>query len=73
MQSIILFILALLLTIGGLTCYSIYRNVAKSVNHMYEPLHRDSKQQDDGIGHDPISILLLGVDERPGDKGALIR
>ncbi|MFL6978350.1 LCP family protein [Bacillus inaquosorum] len=69
MQSIILFILALLLTIGGLTCYSIYRNVAKSVNHMYEPLHRDSKQQDDGIGHDPISILLLGVDERPGDKG----
>ncbi|MCY9111877.1 LCP family protein [Bacillus atrophaeus] len=69
MQSIILFILALLLTIGGLTCYSIYRNVAKSVNHMYEPLDKDSKQQDASIGHDPISILLLGVDERPGDKG----
>ncbi|WP_445430195.1 LCP family glycopolymer transferase [Bacillus atrophaeus] len=69
MQNIILFILALLLTIGGLSYYSIYRTVAKSVNHMYEPLHRDSKSQDAVIGHDPISILLLGVDERPGDKG----
>ncbi|WP_440621355.1 LCP family glycopolymer transferase [Bacillus subtilis] len=69
MQSILLFVLALLLTIGGLTCYSIYRNVAKSINHMYEPLQRDSKQQDASLGHDPISILLLGVDERPGDKG----
>lgn len=36
---------------------------------MYEPLDKDSKQQDASIGHDPISILLLGVDERPGDKG----
>ncbi|WP_406589660.1 LCP family protein [Bacillus atrophaeus] len=69
MQNIILFILALLLTIGGLSYYSIYRTVAKSVNHMYEPLHRDSKSQDAVIGHDPISILLLGIDERPGDKG----
>ncbi|WP_277714796.1 LCP family protein [Bacillus atrophaeus] len=69
MQNIILFILALLLTIGGLSYYSIYLTVAKSVNHMYEPLHRDSKSQDAVIGHDPISILLLGVDERPGDKG----
>ncbi|MBV5122852.1 LCP family protein [Bacillus halotolerans] len=68
-QNIILFILALLLMVGGLTYYTIYRTVAKSVSHMYEPLDRDFKSQNVVNKHEPISILLLGVDERPGDKG----
>lgn len=69
MKNILLLVLVLLITSGGLASYGIYRNVAKSINNMYEPLHRDSEQQNTAASHDPISILLLGIDERPGDKG----
>lgn len=64
----VLFVLALLITVGGLVSYGVYRNVAKSISNMYEPLHRDSEQKK-AAPHDPISILLLGIDERPGDNG----
>lgn len=63
-----MFVLALLITVGGLVSYGVYRNVAKSISNMYEPLHRDSEQKK-AAPHDPISILLLGIDERPGDNG----
>ena len=68
MKNVILFVLALVITIGSVVSYGIYRTVAKSINGMYEPLHRDAEQKDTAP-HDPISILLLGIDERPGDKG----
>lgn len=68
-KNIILLVLALLMTVGGLVSYGVYRNVAKSISNMYEPLKRDSEQQNAAASHDPISILLLGIDERPGDKG----
>ncbi|MGE6613654.1 LCP family protein [Peribacillus sp. NPDC076916] len=55
--------------ISGLFGYSIYYAVAKSVYHMYKPLHSDTKKQPLFNSHNPISILLLGVDERPGDVG----
>ncbi|KAA6482446.1 LCP family glycopolymer transferase [Bacillus swezeyi] len=67
-KNMMLFVLALLITAGSLVSYGIYRNVAQSINNMYEPLHRDSEQKETEP-HDPISILLLGIDERPGDKG----
>lgn len=60
--------LVALLIISSLFGYSIYDAVAKSVNDMYKPLHGDSKQPS-FTSHDPISIFLLGVDERPGDIG----
>ncbi|MCY8755378.1 LCP family protein [Bacillus haynesii] len=68
MKNLILFVLALVITIGSVVSYGIYRTVAKSINGMYEPLHRDAEQKV-AAQHDPISILLLGIDERPGDKG----
>ncbi|KQL21206.1 LCP family protein [Cytobacillus solani] len=64
----ILFGMVLLLIISGLFGYSIYRTTAKSVNNMYKPLDIDSKQLS-FASQDPISILLLGIDERPGDIG----
>ncbi|MDA7025165.1 LCP family protein [Bacillus sp. CLL-7-23] len=67
MKKIVLFMLALMLTFGVVVGFNIYRNVAKSADNMYEPLKRDSEQQHAPDG--PISFLLLGVDERPGDKG----
>ncbi|MFT0800425.1 LCP family protein [Bacillus swezeyi] len=67
-KNMMLFVLVLLITAGSLVSYGIYRNVVKSINNMYEPLHRDSEQKETEP-HDPISILLLGIDERPGDKG----
>ncbi|MGN9864938.1 LCP family glycopolymer transferase [Bacillus swezeyi] len=67
-KNMMLFVLVLLITAGSLVSYGIYRNVAQSINSMYEPLHRDSEQKETEP-HDPISILLLGIDERPGDKG----
>ena len=67
-KNTVLFVLALLITVGGLVSYGVYRNVAKSISNMYEPLHRDSEQKK-AAPHDPISILLLGIDERPGDNG----
>ena len=67
-KNMVLFVLALLITVGGLVSYGVYRNVAKSISNMYEPLHRDSEQKK-AAPHDPISILLLGIDERPGDNG----
>ncbi|QHZ49117.1 MULTISPECIES: LCP family glycopolymer transferase [unclassified Bacillus (in: firmicutes)] len=69
MKNIILLVLVLLISSGGLVSYGIYRNVAKSISHMYEPLHRESEKENAAASHDPISILLLGIDERPGDKG----
>ncbi|CAH0316261.1 LCP family protein [Peribacillus simplex] len=61
--------MVLLLLIGGSFGYSIYRVVAKSVDHIYKPLHGESSKQQPLSTHDPITILLLGVDERSGDVG----
>ncbi len=59
----------LLLVIGSILGFTIFRTVSKSVNNMYKPLDIDSKQLLPSVSQDPISILLLGVDERPGDIG----
>lgn len=71
-KRVILFGLVLLLITGGILGFNIFRTVSKSVNHMYKPLDIDLKQpskQPSFASQDPISILLLGVDERPGDIG----
>ncbi|MBU5210845.1 LCP family protein [Heyndrickxia sp. FSL K6-6286] len=72
LKKIILFILILFFIIGGLVCYGFYRTLAQSAQHMYKPLHKDEKLQQnetDIKNPKPISILLLGVDERHNDVG----
>jgi polyisoprenyl-teichoic acid--peptidoglycan teichoic acid transferase len=63
----------LLLIGGGLYFYNVYTNVASAVNKMNKPLAREvSKKREVQIEFkrkDPISILLVGVDEREGDGG----
>lgn len=68
-----LFIILLVLVGGGVYFYNVYSDVASAVDKMNKPLTRDvSKKRDVKVQFnkkDPISILLVGVDERKGDKG----
>ncbi len=63
----------ILLIGGGVYFYNVYSNVAKAVNKMHTPISRDVSQKRETKVEfkqlDPISILLVGVDEREGDKG----
>ncbi|OAS82471.1 MULTISPECIES: LytR family transcriptional regulator [Metabacillus] len=66
--------ISLLLIIGvGIYGFSVYRSVANTLNRTHEPLkHEVSKNRNAKINfskQDPISILLLGVDERDNDRG----
>lgn len=66
------FILILLLGVGGYV-YSIYYHVEKTVALMHMPIERKKSEkrpiQVDVTESAPISILLMGVDEREGDRG----
>jgi polyisoprenyl-teichoic acid--peptidoglycan teichoic acid transferase len=59
----------------GLSIYlfNVYSNIANAVDTMNKPIDRKvSDKRDDKIQFnrkDPISILLVGVDERDGDSG----
>ncbi|WP_413307056.1 LCP family protein [Bacillus sp. 1P10SD] len=65
--------LFVLLIGGGVYFYNVYSNVAKAVDKMHTPISREvSKKRETKVEFkklDPISILLVGVDERKGDKG----
>ncbi len=63
-----------ILTIGtGFYFYNVYTEVANAVDKMHKPIKREvSKKRDDKVEfnrQDPLSILLVGVDERDGDNG----
>lgn len=53
--------------------FSVYRSVANTLNSTHEPLKQEvSKNREAKINfskQDPISILLMGVDEREADRG----
>ncbi|MED3915641.1 LytR family transcriptional regulator [Priestia megaterium] len=64
----------LLLILGvGIYGYSVYSSVANTFNRTHEPLSRDkSDKRSEKVSlakRDPISILLLGVDQRGADRG----
>ncbi|MFS0904262.1 LytR family transcriptional regulator [Priestia aryabhattai] len=64
----------LLLILGiGIYGYSVYSSVANTLNRTHEPLSREkSEKRSEKVSlakHDPISILLLGVDQRGADRG----
>jgi polyisoprenyl-teichoic acid--peptidoglycan teichoic acid transferase len=67
-------ILFLLLLIGGgVYAFTIYQSLNKAVDTMHTPIDREqSSKRTKDIEFDnkePFSVLLLGVDEREGDKG----
>jgi LCP family protein required for cell wall assembly len=70
---ITLFILLICLIGGGAYLYNVYNNVAKAVDKMNQPISREvSAKRETKVEpkkKDPISILMVGVDERVGDKG----
>lgn len=67
-------LLLIILTIGGVAFY-VYNQLGNTVNTMHTPLARDEdperQKELKGIldDKDSINMLLLGVDERPGDRG----
>lgn len=65
-------IAAALLVGAGIFTYSIYHNVKQTAKQMYENVHWKSEKRDEEVSvkeKTPISILLIGVDERKGDRG----
>ncbi len=72
-KRIIMIASSLLITGLGIYLYNIYSDVASAVNNMNKPIERKvSEKRDDKVEFvkkDPISILLVGVDERDGDNG----
>lgn len=65
-------ILVLILGVGAYA-YNIWHSVEKTFTQTHEPLKRDvSEKRSEKVSfsnQDPISILLLGVDQRAGDRG----
>ncbi|WJN45984.1 LytR family transcriptional regulator [Priestia aryabhattai] len=65
-------ILVLIVGVGSYA-YSIWHSVEKTFTQTHEPLNRDvSEKRSEKVSfskRDPISILLLGVDQRAGDRG----
>ncbi|AMM93987.1 LytR family transcriptional regulator [Peribacillus simplex] len=64
---VLLFILA-----GGAFAYSIWNALTKTVDSMHTPIDRNTDKRTKDLAlsdQEPFSMLMLGVDERDGDKG----
>lgn len=65
-------VLALILIIGGVIYYA-YSQLDNALETMHTPLERAPERQKEVQetfkAKDPLNILLLGVDERSGDRG----
>ncbi|MES5929518.1 LytR family transcriptional regulator [Bacillus cereus group sp. MG9] len=57
----------------GIYAYNVYSNVSNTLNAVHKPLDREKSDKRDGkvdiAGRKPISILLMGVDQRGEDQG----
>jgi LCP family protein required for cell wall assembly len=65
-------IVAVLLIGTGVFAYSVYHNVKQTLNQMHEDVNWKSEKRSNDVSFEkktPISILLIGVDERKGDRG----
>ncbi|KYG37112.1 polyisoprenyl-teichoic acid--peptidoglycan teichoic acid transferase TagU [Bacillus gaemokensis] len=76
MKKILFWILGIILVLviaGGGYAYYMYSSVTGTLNKMHTPLERDhstKRSTDVKLGNkQPVSILLLGADERGADKG----
>ncbi|AND42269.1 LytR family transcriptional regulator [Cytobacillus oceanisediminis] len=62
----------LLFLAGGTYAFSVFRSLNSAVESMHQPInHKTDKRQNEITlaEKDPFSVLILGVDEREGDKG----
>ncbi|MCM3115339.1 LytR family transcriptional regulator [Neobacillus sp. MER 74] len=66
-------IVLLLLIIGvGVYAYSVYNSLTTAVETMHHPVERTSEKRTEEVSlqnKQPFSVLLLGVDQRKGDRG----
>ncbi|MBN6885247.1 polyisoprenyl-teichoic acid--peptidoglycan teichoic acid transferase [Cytobacillus horneckiae] len=66
-------IIALLLVIGaGSYVFIVYRSLSGAVETMHQPVKYQSEKRNQEVTlteKEPFSVLMLGVDERDGDKG----
>ncbi|MBS4212781.1 MULTISPECIES: polyisoprenyl-teichoic acid--peptidoglycan teichoic acid transferase TagU [Neobacillus] len=56
----------------GIYSYSVYKSFKNAVDTMHQPIERkqsDKRQEPVEVKKDPFTVLMLGVDERQGDKG----
>ncbi|MEQ2528568.1 LytR family transcriptional regulator [Bacillaceae bacterium CLA-AA-H227] len=72
LQITLIIILILLIGIGAYAFY-IYHSLTSAIDTMHQPIQRElSNKRTEEIQlekQEPFSVLLLGVDEREGDKG----
>lgn len=65
--------LLLLLVAGGVYGFTVYRSLTSAVQTMHAPLQREiSEKRLEPVvleQKDPFSVLLMGVDQREGDRG----
>lgn len=58
---------------GGLYFFNVYNDVASAVDNMNKPISREvSEKREEKVEvtkKDPISIMMVGIDERDGDNG----
>jgi polyisoprenyl-teichoic acid--peptidoglycan teichoic acid transferase len=63
-------IFLLLFVAVGAYVFSVYRSLTAAVETMHEPVEREREQRDITFkDKEPFAVLMLGVDEREGDKG----
>jgi len=66
-------ILLVMLIAGGAYAYTVYNSFKNAVETMHQPIKREkSEKRQEPVTFkekDPFSVLMLGVDERQGDKG----
>lgn len=69
----VLGIISLLVVIGiGAYAFSVYRSLTNAVETMHQPIQHKSEKRPEQVTltkKEPFSVLMLGVDERSGDKG----
>ncbi|MBI0577741.1 LytR family transcriptional regulator [Neobacillus cucumis] len=66
-------IVLLVLLVGiGIYGFSVYKSLTNAVETMHQPLDRKSDKREAEVSltdKQPFSVLMLGVDQRKGDKG----
>lgn len=66
-------IVLILLVVGGGYVFTVYNSFKNAVETMHQPIEREqSEKRDEPVAFkkkDPFSVLMLGVDERKGDRG----
>lgn len=70
---IFLWVFLLLFIAAGGYVYSIYHSLTETVDTMHEPIEREKSEKRIEVitleEKEPFSVLMMGVDEREGDKG----